>query len=126
MMPTTVMIIAPLAPLRAALESLLSAAGYSVIRGAANVIQVRLFLNASMNPPDIAIIDMRLPQKKIAGLVQTLKSRHVAVLLMGVDNKGEEFAEEIGVPFLSKPFTKEDLLTTIEKARKKRSKSRRG
>lgn len=119
-MPTTVMVIAPLESLRTALESVLSTAGYSVINGAANVTRVRIFLDAGINPPDVAIVDIWLPQKKIAGLVQTLKDRHIAVLLMGVNDKGEEFAEEIGVPFLAKPFFKKDLIATIEKAQKER------
>lgn len=119
-MPTTVMVIAPLASLRTALESVLSTAGYSVINGAANVIQVRIFLDAGINTPDVAIVDMWLPQKKIAGLVQTLKEKHIAVLLMGINSKGEKFAEEIGVPFLGKPFFKKDLTATIDRILKER------
>jgi DNA-binding NtrC family response regulator len=124
-MPTTAMIIAPLASLRSSLESLLTAAGFSVIHGAANITQVRIFLNSGLNPPDIVILDIWLPYKATVGLVQTLKDKRIEVILMGIDSKGQQIADEIGVPFLLKPFTKEDLITTIEGALKKGRKSKR-
>ncbi|MFX1561784.1 MAG: hypothetical protein ACFFDP_00560 [Promethearchaeota archaeon] len=115
-MPTTVMVITPLEPLREALESMLGTSGFSVIQGAANINQVRLFLNAQVNTPDVAIVDLCFPQKTITGFIQTLIDRRISVVFMGVEGENEEFARRMGIPFLTKPFPKAALAANIKVA----------
>jgi len=115
-MPTTVLVIAPLAPLREALESMLNVAGFSVIQGAANINQVKLVLDAKVNTPDVTLIDLCFPQKTITSFIQTLRDRRIAIIFMGVEGEDEEFAKQMGIPFLNKPFVREVLVAKIKEA----------
>ena len=110
-----VMVVEASDSLREALEVLLREAGYAVAPGAGDVVKAHLALSSSRIPPNVAIIDSWLPRGRASALARTLQERGVEVILTGADEEeGRRMAEELGVPFLVKPFTMEELVRVVE------------
>lgn len=119
-----VLFIEPVESLRKVLESLLHSSEYDVLRGAANILQVRHAFRASGKPPDVVIIDHWTIRTGIKSLVRTLKEDNIAMILMSGDMVGYKTANELGIPFLKKPFSRSELFQAIKVALKQRKASR--
>ncbi|OGK54540.1 hypothetical protein A3B56_01930 [Candidatus Roizmanbacteria bacterium RIFCSPLOWO2_01_FULL_45_11] len=67
--------------------------------------------------PDMLLIDHFLPEKTGAEITSYLKGRQhksiPTVILMSAHQHVKEIAKQIGVPFLEKPFSIDDLLRIV-------------
>jgi CheY-like chemotaxis protein len=112
---TRVLVIDDAATIREVLTVHLRNAGYEVLAAEDGVVGARIVLE---NPPDLVIVDARMPYMSgyelAAALVGDEQTRHIPVILLTSDPEGELKARELGLAaFLAKPVSAEHLLRTV-------------
>ena len=114
-MNTTVLIAEPLDSLRTVLQSILNRPGYDVTI-AATLLQVQHIIKKLSIKNSVVILDLLLSSSEVPKLAQRLKKQGMKVVLMGVGSTERKIATTLGVPYLEKPFTKAELIQTVETA----------
>jgi DNA-binding NtrC family response regulator len=112
-MTTAVMVLSPHKSLRFALEQLLSNEGLLVCPGVSRLEAFRHALNACEHSPTVILVDYWLGYAETIEFIQQLKRQGFAVILMGTKFLGQSIAVQEEIPFLEKPFTRQDLLRVI-------------
>jgi two-component system response regulator (stage 0 sporulation protein F) len=102
--------------IRTTLADLIAAEGWRVdeARDGAQALE-----KALRTPPDVLILDQRMPGLTGAEVYRGLRARGIAtaVVLVTADRAARELADSIGVRFyLKKPFDVDELLQTMEAA----------
>lgn len=107
--------------LAASIRTLLQRRGYTVAHAGDGVQTMGLI---AADPPDLLILDLRLPRlhgiEILKKLRQSDKTRHIPVIISTGVYRGEKYrqaAERLGVRFyLEKPYKATDLLAALQKA----------
>jgi CheY-like chemotaxis protein len=106
---------------RATVTSMLEAAGYEVLQAEDGQQGLKLF---HKHPVDLVITDILMPFKEGIETILELRQRNQEVRIIAMTGGGSigampilDAARQLGAnAVLSKPFTKADLLETIEKS----------
>ena len=114
-MEGTVLIIDDDPGVRKALRRILTGSGYEV-EEAGDAFQALEALDA--NPPDAALLDIKMPGMDGIGLMDNLKSRQLEIPIVVLTGHGDEFTSsqclEAGAAgYLTKPPDRADLLLDI-------------
>jgi len=103
--------------IRATVTAMLESEGYDVIEATNGADALRAVEAA---PPDIVLLDMRMPVLDGWGFAAELRRRghHVPIVVMTAASDAARWASEIAAPaFVAKPFGIDDLITAVESAR---------
>ena len=103
--------------IRATVTAMLESEGYDVIEATNGADALRAVEAA---PPDIVLLDMRMPVLDGWGFAAELRRRghHVPIVVMTAASDAARWASEIAAPaFVAKPFGIDDLITAVENAR---------
>lgn len=94
-------------------RALLEDAGHSVVTAYSGLAALNV---AEQEPIDAAVLDVLIPEISGDAVADRLRQERpgMPVILMTGDN-GDLYAKASGLPLLHKPFTKEELLATVER-----------
>lgn len=103
----TVLLVEDEAGIRRLMTIALEGAGYRVIEARSGTEALKLF-----GPQiDLLLTDLRLPYLRGEELIARLRQRRQSLKVLAVS--GFSLTAPLGVPFLQKPFAREDLLSTV-------------
>jgi len=93
------------------LRALLEDAGHTAITAYSGLAAIAL---VEQHPVDCAVLDVLIPQISGDAVAERLRQLRPNMPIALMTGNGELFASGTGLPVLHKPFTREQLLETVE------------
>jgi CheY-like chemotaxis protein len=103
--------------IRATVTAMLESEGYDVVQATNGAEALRAM---ELEPPDIVLLDMRMPVLDGWGFAAELRRRghEVPIVVMTAARDAAHWASEIAASaFVAKPFGFDDLINAVEEAR---------
>jgi CheY-like chemotaxis protein len=94
------------------LRALLEDAGHTVVTDYSGLAALHA---VEQHPVDAAVLDVLIPEISGDAIAERLRQERPRLPIVLMTGNGDSFARASGLPVLHKPFTKEQLLETIER-----------
>ena len=94
------------------LRALLEDAGYEAVTAYSGLAAIS---TVEQQPVDAAVLDVLIPEISGDAVADRLRSEHPGLPVILMTGNGDLYAKASGLPLLRKPFTKEELLGTVER-----------
>ena len=94
------------------LRALLEDAGHEVVTAYSGLAAIAA---VEQNAVDVAVLDVLIPQISGDAVAARLRQSQPGLPIALMTGSGADFARSSGLPVLYKPFTKEELLETVDR-----------
>jgi CheY-like chemotaxis protein len=98
------------------LRALLEDAGHNVVTAYSGLAAIAA---VEQNPIDVAVLDVLIPEISGDAVAQRLRQSQPGLPIALMTGSGSDFTKGQGLPVLHKPFTKEDLIETVDRLLKR-------